>query len=198
VFDMFVQADGTRGRAQGGLGIGLTLARTLVEMHGGSVAASSDGVGKGSVFSVRLPLSFRAASASEPTTAAAPDAALPLRILIVDDNHDAADMLGLLLKMLGADVAVAHDGPRALEAIETHDPTVVFLDLGMPGMDGYEVARRIRQHPRCGQATLIALSGWGQEKDRRQSIDAGFDHHLMKPADIETVRQLLRAAAAPA
>ncbi|HZI84315.1 MAG TPA: ATP-binding protein, partial [Casimicrobiaceae bacterium] len=192
MFDMFTQLSTRGGLAQPGLGIGLTLARRLVEQHGGSLTAASEGVGKGSQFTVRL-----AATDHEPIVA--PVAASPMiapsqRILIVDDNRDAADSLGTLLQMLGAEVRVVHDGNAALDAFGSFRPRVTLLDLGMPGMDGYEVARRIRARPDARGATLIALTGWGQERDRHRTAEAGFDGHLTKPVDIDMVAAALAAA----
>jgi signal transduction histidine kinase/ActR/RegA family two-component response regulator len=190
IFKMFTQVDRAARQAQGGLGIGLTLVRTLTEMHGGQVEARSLGVGQGSEFIVRLPLSKSACvSGGDVPSARAP--VLPnRRVLVVDDNQDAAQSLGLLLKLLGAEVQVVHDGPAALEIIPTYAPNVVLLDIGMPGMDGYEVAKRIRQQPAGEDLLLIALTGWGQEEDRRRSSQAGFDHHLLKPADLTALKSL--------
>lgn len=192
IFDLFTQADRTYDRAQGGLGIGLTLVRSLVDMHGGSVEARSDGPGQGSEFIVRLPLAVGWSASRQMPSPDIPSASLAgRRVLIVDDNSDAAESLKMLLKVLGADVSTANDGLAALEALETFRPTVVLLDIGMPGMDGHEVARRMRRLAAGQSATLIALTGWGQEGDRRQSKDAGFDHHLVKPVDITMLRELL-------
>ena len=192
VFDMFMQADPATSRAQGGLGIGLTLVRALVEMHGGRVSVRSEGRGKGSEFVVRLPLAAAPRQYGTAGALASPAAveALP-RVLVVDDNRDAADSLGSLLGMLGAEVRVAHDGATALEALGTHRPKLVFLDLNMPGMDGFEVARRIRARSEHGDIKLVALSGWGQEEDRRETAAAGFDQHLIKPADLGALQALL-------
>src|SRR6185295_1732062 len=166
-FDLFVQAERTYDRAQGGLGIGLTLVRSLVEMHGGTVQARSDGPGRGSEFLIRLPLASGKAAASLDESASDPTSrAMARRVLIVDDNVDAAESLATLLKLLGADVHVAHDGPSALEAFRVYRPNVALLDIGMPGMDGYEVARRARLIPGGEKATLIAVTGWGQDEDR--------------------------------
>lgn len=195
IFNMFTQVDGSARRAQGGLGIGLTLVRSLVEMHGGWVTAESAGLDCGSKFIVGLPLAAPAAPPErfirEPGAAKIP----PCRVLVVDDNRDSAGSLGRLLTLLGAEVRVAHDGPAALAALEKHRPRAVVLDLGMPGMDGYEVARRIRREPAGADILLIALTGWGQDEDRQRTRAAGFDHHLLKPADLTTLRSLLLSLA---
>jgi PAS domain S-box-containing protein len=194
IFDMFIQVDRSLERSHGGLGIGLTLVQRLVESHGGSVTASSPGPGKGSEFSVRLPIA-RGRGAPVQVAQRAAGQRPPLRILVVDDNQDSAETLGLLLRKLGDDVHVAHDGAAALAAAARHRPQVVFLDIGMPGMNGYEVARRIRMIPELKHVTLVAQTGWGQDHDRRLSSDAGFDAHLVKPVDLDAVQQLLAALA---
>ncbi len=192
VFDMFMQVERATSRSQGGLGIGLTLVRSLVELHNGRVTADSQGPGTGSEFVVRLPLAETEALATHPKSSSGPSHILPSRrILVVDDNVDSAKTLGMLLKYLGADVQVVHDGPAALAAIENYRPNVVLLDIGMPGMDGFEVAKRVRARDEFGSVTLIALTGWGQQDDRRRTHEAGFDHHLVKPADIATLQSLL-------
>jgi CheY-like chemotaxis protein len=192
VFELFMQGDRHAGRAQGGLGIGLTLAKSLVEMHGGTIRAFSEGLGRGSEFVVRLPLSTSRTSPHATREDEEPIPALPpRRVLVVDDNRDAAESMGMLLKLLGVDAHVVHNGPDALAAVGFYKPTVVLLDIGMPGMDGKEVARRIRQRPDAKDITLIALTGWGQEEDRRRTMAAGFDFHLIKPADINALRALL-------
>jgi signal transduction histidine kinase len=192
VFDLFMQVDQTYSRAQGGLGIGLTLVSSLVSLHGGTVEARSEGLGRGSEFVVRLPLlAERLELDASDLRDSPPSAMSPRRILVVDDNRDAADSLGMLLKFLGADVRTVNDGPSALEAFQTYRPSVVLLDIGMPGMDGYEVARRTRQQPEGAGVTLIALTGWGQDEDRRRSKEAGIDHHLVKPVDLSVLEQLL-------
>jgi signal transduction histidine kinase/DNA-binding response OmpR family regulator len=190
VFEMFSRGDRAGGRDLGGLGIGLALARKLAEMHGGTLTATSDGRGRGSRFSLRLPLATDQATRTSAEELMEP--ALPRkRILVVDDNHDSAESLSMLLDFLGAEVKVAFDGTEALATFASYDPAVVLLDIGMPGMDGYEVARRIRaQHPDRA-SVLVALTGWGQEEDRRRAKDAGFDHHLIKPADIGALKALL-------
>jgi two-component system CheB/CheR fusion protein len=195
IFDLFTQANHSASRAQGGLGIGLTLVRRLVEMHSGSVSAFSEGLGKGSEFVVRLPVVSGAAPAHEALTkanGATPSPPVPgHRVLVVDDNRDAADSLAVLLRILGQDVQVAHDGPAALEAARRQRPDVVFLDIGMPGMDGYDVARGLRRQPGLERVKLIALTGWGQEEDRQRSQEAGIEHHLVKPAELEILKAIL-------
>lgn len=196
VFDLFTQVDRHSERARGGLGIGLTLVKSLVELHDGRVDAFSAGLGRGSEFVVRLPLSRD----SVPNAAARPGlgASAPLsthRILVVDDNRDAAESLGILLRMLGAEVRVAFSGPDALAELPSYHPSAIFLDIGMPGMDGHEVARRIRLQPELEGVLLIALTGWGKADDRQRSRKAGFDHHLVKPADLGALESLLTAAA---
>jgi two-component system, sensor histidine kinase len=189
VFDMFMQVDRSNRRAQGGLGIGLTLVRSLVEMHGGRVAARSDGPGTGSQFIVELPVMGGVSVDAERRIAA--HAFPKRRILVVDDNRDAAETLGALLEALGATVTVTHSGRAALDVVGQFDPDAVLLDIGMPEMDGYEVARQLRSMPGRSHTLLIALTGWGQDQDVRQSHAAGFDHHLVKPPDIEKLRELL-------
>jgi signal transduction histidine kinase len=192
VFDMFMQVERSSRRAQGGLGIGLTLVRTLVEMHHGRVEARSDGPGMGSEFVVTLPLLSAVHAESEPSPSL--ETMPTRRILIVDDNGDAAETLGTLLESLGAVVAVVHSGRSALSAFDTFRPDTVLLDIGMPEMDGYEVARRLRAMPNHADVQLIALTGWGQHHDQRRARAAGFDHHMVKPPDIGRLRQLLTAA----
>jgi CheY-like chemotaxis protein/anti-sigma regulatory factor (Ser/Thr protein kinase) len=195
IFEPFVQSDRVLHQSQGGLGIGLTLARQLVEMHGGTVTAHSEGPGKGSEFIVRLPAlsqqqpipGARTAGGSGKPVGAAPQR----RILVVDDNVDAAESLALLLRLEGHDVRVAHDGPAALAAVEADPPDLVFLDIGMPVMNGYDVAQRLRQRPGLEKLVLVAVTGWGQEEDRRRSQEAGFDHHLVKPVEPEALHKLL-------
>jgi signal transduction histidine kinase/CheY-like chemotaxis protein len=196
VFELFTQAERSLDRSQGGLGIGLTLVRRLVEMHGGSVSAASRGVGQGSEFVVRLPVSTavgddQAADGECPAPPREPRASEPRRVLIVDDNQDAARMLARLLHADGHRVEVVYDGPAALEAARARPPDVVLLDIGLPGMDGYEVARRLREQEGPHRALLVALTGYGQEDDVRRSRAAGFDDHRVKPVDLDVLRPLI-------
>jgi PAS domain S-box-containing protein len=198
VFDMFMQVDSRPSRTQGGLGIGLTLVKILVEMHGGRVEARSEGAGRGSEFVIRLPLGSTWPSPHLAEDAPGPSAVLASRrILVADDNRDAAESLGILLRLLGADARIVHDGAAAIEAVAADKPAAVLLDIGMPGMDGYEVARRIRDLPGTGDVTLIALTGWGQEEDRHRSRSAGFDYHLIKPANVDALQSLLASLSTP-
>ncbi|MGA9368847.1 MAG: response regulator [Steroidobacteraceae bacterium] len=211
VFELFTQLDRDDGRTQGGLGIGLALVQRLVQMHGGAVSAASEGPGKGSQFVIRLPLlreenepvaakpqSIIELTPAETETATvvtplvtATAARLARRILIADDNNDALESLATLLQLSGHEVYTATNGGTALQSIERHLPEVVLLDIGMPLLDGYEVARRIRAQPWGQRITLVALTGWGQDSDRRRSREAGFDSHLVKPLDLETLTDLL-------
>jgi len=191
VFNLFTQLE-TGKRAQGGLGIGLTLARTLVEMHGGTIEAFSHGRGQGSEFVVRLPLpSTERLRQREDRPVQAPVVRMLKRVLVVDDNADAADSIGMVLELLGAEVKVVHNGSDALDCLADYKPDVVLLDLGMPGLSGYEVARRIREAPGAGGVTIVALTGWGQREDRNRTSEAGFDHHLVKPANVEALEMIL-------
>jgi PAS domain S-box-containing protein len=193
IFEPFVQAERTYNRSQGGLGIGLTLARSIVALHGGTIEAQSAGPGLGSEFVVRLPLLQRPALATGTVPAKNVTRITGQRILVVDDNVDAAETLSALLRCLGADVLTVHDGPTALECMRIHKPSAAVLDIGMPGMDGYEVARRTRAEPNGAELLLIALTGWGNEEDRRRSREAGIDHHLVKPVELEVLESLLAA-----
>jgi PAS domain S-box-containing protein len=195
VFEPFVQLEGARRHAQGGLGIGLTLVKRVVEMHGGKVEAHSAGVGHGSQFVVRLPQAV--APAPEAMAAAVPEPSPSpgaRRVLVVDDNIDAAVALGRVLSLQAHEVKVVHDGLAALLAAERIDPDVVFLDLGMPGLDGVQVARRLRERKPAPRPMLVAMTGFGREEDRRRTAEAGFDHHLVKPVDAATVRAVLEHA----
>jgi PAS domain S-box-containing protein len=193
VFDLFTQADRTAARSQGGLGLGLALVKRLVELHDGSVEARSDGLGRGAEFIVRLPLlaaGERAAVIAPAPVEPATRIGLP-DVLVVDDNKDAADGLALLLELEGHRVHVAYDGHSALECAQRENPSVMVLDIGLPGMDGYELARQLRAHPHTTSTTLIALSGYGQDADRRRAREAGFDHHLVKPVDPQELCDVL-------
>ena len=203
IFEMFGQAETALDRSQEGLGIGLSLARGFVEMHGGQIGARSDGIGKGSVFIVRLPVTRQARESAmgdslDAGATATPPVAGRRRVLIADDLRDSADSLALLLETMGHEVHVAYDGEQAFQAIEALRPEVALLDLGMPKMNGYDVCRRIRELPWGRQVTLIAQSGWGQDEDRRRTRDAGFDHHIVKPIDPGALDALLRSLATAA
>ncbi len=187
VFDLFAQVNRSLDRSEGGLGIGLTLVRRLVEMQGGRAEAASEGQGKGSEFTVRLPALAAGAAAEAPGMAegAGPR---PSRVLVVDDNEDAADALAMLLRVTGHETLTVYDGPSALEAARKFVPQVVLLDIGLPGLDGYEVARRLRDDPGTAGVLIIAVSGYGQEGDRATARASGFDHHLTKPVDLADLR----------
>jgi len=192
VFEMFTQVNRTTERSQGGLGIGLALVRKLVEMHGGSVAANSGGPGQGSTFSVRMPLADTVGPVDEASPQTDPTShALKKRILVVDDNEDAAEMLAVLLQQGGYDTARAIDGPSALAAVESLSPDVVILDIGLPGMSGYEVASALRRKKGVSQLDLIALTGWGSREDKQKAADAGFNLHLTKPVDANLLYRAL-------
>jgi PAS domain S-box-containing protein len=195
VFNMFSQLEPALDRAKGGLGIGLALVRGIVELHGGSIHADSAGPGQGSEFTVRLPLAAAASpSAGAGLPAAEPDhqaASAEVRILVVDDNEDAANMLSMALELSGCEVAVAHDAATALALAQAFAPAMAVLDIGLPDMNGYELARRLRLSPDGAGMTLIAATGWGQEQDRQRALDAGFDRHLTKPVDFNQLLLLL-------
>jgi CheY-like chemotaxis protein len=192
IFEMFSQVQGALSRSKGGLGIGLCLAKQLVEMHGGRIEAKSEGLGKGSEFVVRLPIVVEGTYSEKinvdddnvkPTS--------DLRILVVDDNRDACSTLAMLLKMMGNNVRTAHDGDEAVQAAGEFHPQVVLLDIGLPKMNGYEVARAIREEQWGKNIILVAVTGWGQEKDKRRSEEAGFDHHMVKPLNPQALMKLL-------
>lgn len=193
VFDMFTQAGLPLERSKGGLGVGLALVDRIVKLHGGTVTARSEGPGTGSEFTIRLPAAPKLQLAGrEPAgRAERPKDAVKCRVLVVDDNQDSADSLAMLLRLSGHDVRTAHEGQEAVTAAGTFEPDLALLDLGMPTMTGYEVARRIRQQHGGGDIVLIALTGWGQEEYRRRSKEAGFDHHLTKPVEVEVLQQIL-------
>jgi CheY-like chemotaxis protein len=183
--------DGTSEHSQGGLGIGLTLVKRLTEMHGGSIQARSAGEGQGSEFIVRLPVLSQEEVAAQHGPDVASESQQQRRVLIVDDNHDSADSLAMLMQITGNKTYMAHDGLKAVEAIEKYRPEVVLLDIGLPGLDGHEVCRRVREQPWGKDIVVIALTGWGQEDDRRKSEEAGFDGHLVKPVDYDQLLELL-------
>ncbi len=193
IFDLFVQEGRSSGQSQGGLGVGLALVKSLAEIHGGSVQARSDGPGRGSEFIVRLPVLAandlpESKEMRKPTGASWPRH----RILVVDDDEDSVNVLRkMLVRLYGQDVEIAHDGPSALAVAQTFRPEAVLMDISLPGMDGYEVARRLRQMPGLKAITILALTGWGGEQDRQRSQDAGFDYHLVKPVDPPTILDLL-------
>jgi signal transduction histidine kinase/ActR/RegA family two-component response regulator len=188
IFDLFVQDVRPLDRSQGGLGIGLSIVKRLVEMHQGTVSAASEGIGRGCTFSIRLPRT--AAPERAPAQCAAPTAP-KRRILVVDDNSDAADSLAMLLRLEGHEVEIAYSAAGTFEAVRRMRPEAVLLDIGLPQMDGYEIARRLRADPAAKQIHLIALTGYGQERDRERAREAGFGAHVVKPADIEAVNQIL-------
>lgn len=186
IFSMFEQSQTVAGQMSSGLGIGLSLARQFAEMHGGSVEAQSDGLGAGSVFVVKLPVVVppSATDVAVADNAGTLPAARPPRVLVVDDNRDAAESLQALFEMEHFEVALAYDGQGAVAAVDAALPDLIVMDLGMPGMDGYEAARLIRQRPGAERILMIALTGWGQDDARRRTLAAGFDHHLIKPIDV--------------
>jgi PAS domain S-box-containing protein len=193
IFELFAQVETGVDRAHGGLGIGLTLVKNIVELHGGRVEATSDGPGRGSLFVVRLPLAATSTPSDPADGPARGDdrAAFRGRILVVDDNVDSAKTLARLLEHVGNEVKTAHDGRNALEAAAAFRPSIMFVDLGMPGMSGFEVARRIRNRPDLAETCLVALTGWGQPEDRARTRQAGFNHHLVKPVDFQVLKSLL-------
>jgi CheY-like chemotaxis protein/nitrogen-specific signal transduction histidine kinase len=202
IFDLFTQVDHSLDRSNGGLGLGLTVVRSLVEMHGGSVQATSEGLGKGSEFTVALPLlKAMKVMANDPPLAesSSPPAARPgtrpaqssRRVLVVDDNLTSAQSLEMLLRLEGHEVQVVHDGRSALEAVGHHRHEVVLMDIGLPGMSGYEVARQLRQRAELGNPLIVAVTGYAEDEARRLSREAGFDHHLVKPVDPDAILALL-------
>jgi CheY-like chemotaxis protein len=197
IFEMFTQVDRSLERTRGGLGVGLTLVKRLVEMHGGSITAHSEGPGKGSKFIVRLPIPITDPARESQAVHDHKPGAVPLRcrVLIVDDNNDAATSLAMMLNILGYETRTAYDGTAGLEAAAEFRPDVALLDIGKPKMNGYELARRIRQQPSGTDMSLVAVTGWGQAEDKQRAIKAGFDHHLVKPADPTALTQLLSSLA---
>jgi CheY-like chemotaxis protein len=191
IFDMFTQVDWSLDRTQGGLGIGLSLVKGLVEMHGGSVEARSEGYGRGSEFIVRVPIAIELCVEFSPASSGAAERSARRRVLVVDDNRDTAGSLAMILDMLGNDTRTAHEGAEAVDVAETFRPHVILLDIGMPKMNGYEVARRVREQPWGTQVALVAITGWGQEDLRQRSQEAGFDRHLVKPVEPSSLREVL-------
>jgi signal transduction histidine kinase len=194
VFDLFAQVRTTLDRSQGGLGIGLSLVKKLVEMHRGTVDVKSEGLGRGSVFTVRLPISGGAVEIVQPATSALStvEGQQAVRVLIVDDNDDGASSLSRVLSFAGHTVRTAHDGIHALAIAREFCPEIVLLDIGLPGMDGYEVAKNLRRMPALSRSVLVAVTGWGSAGDRRQTQEAGFDHHLTKPVEMGQLDALLK------
>ena len=195
VFEMFAQVPSDTGKPQGGLGIGLSLVQSLVALHGGSVSAASAGAGRGSTFTIRLPLAAGAQATPGASPASEAQKTDQLQVLVVDDNTDAAESLGVLLDIEGHAAHIAHTGAEALQVAQAQTLDVVFLDIGLPDMSGYDVARRLRMLPGMQKTLLVALTGWGTQDDRQRTRDAGFDRHLTKPAELMAVEELLRVAA---
>jgi signal transduction histidine kinase/ActR/RegA family two-component response regulator len=193
VFDLFAQAEVALDRSRGGLGIGLTIVKSLVELHGGSVRAESGGLGQGSTFSVTLPLLDAGAEPASPSTRHLPTGALPLSVLVVEDNDDLLEMTKEVLEGFGCDVAVARDGPSGLERLNQIRPALAFIDIGLPGIDGYTLARRVRSAT-TGGPWLVALTGYGQPADRERALAAGFNRHLTKPVSVAALRQAVEEA----
>jgi two-component system CheB/CheR fusion protein len=191
IFEMFVQVDRAHERGRGGLGVGLALSKQLIEMHGGAITAQSPGPGLGSTFEIRLPVSPEVESSVKVVTSLDDHPTSRLRLLVVDDNKDSVDSLSTLLRLMGNDVFQAYDGVEAVEAVHSHRPDIVLLDVGLPGRNGYEAARLIRGESWGQDVVLIALTGWGQEQDRKRSREAGFDHHLVKPVDPKALMKLV-------
>lgn len=195
IFHLFTQVDPSLDRADGGLGVGLALVRRLVELHGGTVAAQSAGPGRGSTFTVRLPIGHQPDSgkphASDCPAATASSTQAARRVLVVDDNVDGATGLAMLLELMGQKTMTAHTGPEGLAAARSFRPDIIFLDIGLPGMTGYELSQLIRREPNVGKAKLVALTGWGADEDKRRSAAAGFDVHLTKPIDSAAVAEIL-------
>ena len=194
VFDLFAQGERSLARSEGGLGVGLTLARRIAEMHRGTITASSEGPNQGSEFVVRLPLAARASSGEGKSSRESTTMARICRVLVVDDNEDSAQTMAMMLELAGHRAQIANDGPAALTAAREFQPHVILLDIGLPGMDGLEVARSIREIPELSTTLLIAMTGYGQEEDRRRTAEAGFAHHLVKPIDPEALKRVIASA----
>jgi CheY-like chemotaxis protein len=203
VFDLFTQGARTLARSQGGLGLGLTLVKRLVELHGGEVGAQSSGVGQGSTFTVELPCVDAATDAvhgqgSQGEEGEAPVLARPLRLVLVDDNADAADSLSTLLGVQGYHTAVEYDARSALRRARAERPDAMLVDIGLPDIDGYQLAEQLRAMPETSGTVLVAITGYGQARDRERAIQAGFAHHLVKPVDMTALGRVLEAVAAGA
>jgi CheY-like chemotaxis protein len=196
IFDMFVQGDGIAERAHGGLGLGLTLARDIVEFHGGSIEAMSEGAGRGSEFLVSLPLSevplsTAVMSADNPPKIMVPQARSQMRVVVIDDNKNQASSLQRLLQAMGYDVRVAYDGASAMKLLTNFVPDFALIDLGLPRINGYELARWLREQAQFRNVILVAQTGWGREEDRQRAREAGFEHHLVKPIDPQRLAEIL-------
>ena len=194
VFDLFAQADHTLDRAEGGLGVGLTIARRLVELHDGRIEAQSEGPGRGATFTIRLP-ALPPQQATEENQERPVVRSAPASVMIVEDNADAAESLMMLLELLGHDVRVKSDGWAALQAARERPPDVMLVDIGLPVMDGYELARQIRADPALSGISLVALTGYGRDEDRERALAAGFDHHACKPVEVEELELFVLQAA---
>jgi CheY-like chemotaxis protein/two-component sensor histidine kinase len=194
IFDLFSQVDSSMERAQGGLGIGLTLVKNLTEMHKGSVKVYSEGKGKGSVFTVHLPTHASQQGGAEynPPDAAGTAKTNMYRVLIVDDNEASAKTLGWMLEMMGHDIRLAHEGRKAIETADAYNPHIILLDIGLPGMNGYEVCETLRQRPALKNCVIIAQTGWGQKEHVERSRAAGFNHHLVKPIRMEKLQEIFQ------
>ena len=193
VFEMFIQGDRSLEKSRGGLGVGLSIVKQLVEMHGGRVEAHSEGPGRGSEFIIRLPIVPAPTQAQPPKSERELPMAKPTRhrILVVDDNVDAAKTMSMMLKIMGNEIRTAHDGQQGIETAEEFRPDMILLDIGMPKLNGYDTCRRIREQPWGGSIFIVALTGWGQEDDKRRSREAGFDYHLVKPVEPAALESLL-------
>jgi two-component system CheB/CheR fusion protein len=191
VFDLFAQGERTLDRAQGGLGIGLTLVRRIVELHGGSVEAKSAGIRRGAEFVIRMRALPPGDDAAAVKVLPAPREHHPARVLMVEDNPDAAESLVMILELLGHHVRVVHDGAVALDAARANVPDIMLVDIGLPGMNGYEVARAVRADPHLKQVVLVALTGYGRPDDKAAAMAAGFDYHLVKPVDLDALGELV-------
>jgi len=193
IFEMFAQAERTSDRTQGGLGIGLALVKSLVHLHGGTVIAHSAGVGKGAQFTLTFPRSYESPEMQPPSKLNVQSSDKGIRILVVDDNVDAAEMLSTFLDLVGYKVKVAHSAKAALEVAREQVPHACLLDIGLPDMDGNELARRLRERPETSSIVLVAITGYGQDADRQKTFEAGFDHHLVKPVDTDKLLNTLSA-----